>query len=112
MKILEKKFVTKAFILALLLSTQTLYGFEDRPDKPHMNKPNGDMDIKSHILERFDKDGDGQISKEEAHGGMAHNFSKHDLDGDGYISSDEEFDTLPKHPPRRGEGGERPSPQH
>ena len=107
MKILEKKLVTKAFTLALLLSTQTLYGFEDRPDRPH--EPSGDMDIKSHILERFDKDGDGQISKEEAHGGMAHNFAKHDLDGDGYISSDEEFDTLPKHPPRRGGDTEHPS---
>lgn len=48
MKILENKFVTKALTLALLLSTQTLYAFEDRPDRPH--EPNGDIDIKSHIL--------------------------------------------------------------
>ena len=51
-----------------------------------------------HILQRHDKNGDNQISLEEARGGMKRNFSKHDLDGDGFIAGDE-FDTLPQHRP-------------
>lgn len=109
MKRLEKKFLTATLTLGVLLSTQTIYAFEDRPDRPEMHESGSDVDVKTRVLERLDTDGDGQISEDEARGGMAENFSKHDLDEDGYISTDEEFETLPKHPPRRGEKKENTS---
>lgn len=38
---------------------------------------------------RFDRDGDGKISKDEAPPPMARNFSRHDKNDDGFIDADE-----------------------
>jgi len=51
-------------------------------------------------ISRFDQDGDGKISKQEAPPPMQRNFSKHDTNGDGYIDPDEA-----KSLPRPGQGG-------
>jgi len=51
-------------------------------------------------ISRFDRDGDGKISKQEAPPPMQRNFSKHDANGDGYIDADEA-----KSLPRPGQGG-------
>ncbi|WP_372772225.1 MBL fold metallo-hydrolase [Mangrovibacterium sp.] len=40
-------------------------------------------------MERFDRNGDNRISRDEAQGLMLENFEKIDLNGDGYISGDE-----------------------
>lgn len=44
---------------------------------------------------RFDRDGDGKISKEEAPPPMARNFSRHDKNADGFIDA-EEATSLPR----------------
>ena len=51
-------------------------------------------------VQRFDKNGDGKISQEEAPPPMQRNFSKHDTNGDGFIDT-EEAQSLP----RPGQGG-------
>ena len=51
-------------------------------------------------ISRFDRDGDGRISQDEAPPPMQHNFSKHDTNGDGYIDAEEA-----KLLPRPGQGG-------
>lgn len=51
-------------------------------------------------VQRFDKNGDGKISKEEAPPPMQRNFSKHDTNGDGFIDAEEA-----KSLPRPGQGG-------
>lgn len=50
-------------------------------------------------IQRFDQDGDGKISQEEAPPPMQKNFSKHDTNGDGFIDA-EEAKSLPR--PRQG----------
>lgn len=51
-------------------------------------------------IQRFDKNGDGKISQEEAPPPMQKNFSRHDANGDGFIDADE-AQALP----RPGQGG-------
>ena len=60
-------------------------------------------------IQRFDKDGDGKISMEEAPPPMQRNFSKHDTNGDGFIDA-EEAKSLPAPGVRGGgqEGGPPP----
>ena len=53
-------------------------------------------------IQRFDKDGDGKISMEEAPPPMKANFSQHDTNGDGFIDADE-AKSLPA-PGRQGGG--------
>jgi len=53
-------------------------------------------------IQRFDKDGDGKISMEEAPPPMKANFSQHDTNGDGWIDA-EEAKSLPT-PGRQGGG--------
>lgn len=53
-------------------------------------------------LQRFDKNGDGKISMEEAPPPMKANFSQHDSNGDGWIDA-EEAKSLPT-PGRQGGG--------
>ena len=53
-------------------------------------------------IQRFDKNGDGKISMEEAPPPMKANFSQHDSNGDGWIDA-EEAKSLPT---PRGQGGE------
>ena len=52
-------------------------------------------------IQRFDKNGDGKISMEEAPPPMKANFSQHDTNGDGWIDA-EEAKSLPT---PRGQGG-------
>jgi hypothetical protein len=52
-------------------------------------------------IQRFDKNGDGKISMEEAPPPMKANFSQHDSNGDGWIDA-EEAKSLPT---PRGQGG-------
>jgi len=56
-------------------------------------------------IQRFDRDGDGKISREEAPPPMQRNFSRHDANGDGFIDADEA-----KSLPRPGQGGPQGSP--
>jgi len=51
-------------------------------------------------LQRFDQNGDGKISQEEAPPPMQRNFARHDANGDGFIDADEA-----KSLPRPGPGG-------
>jgi hypothetical protein len=53
-------------------------------------------------IKKFDKDGDGKISMEEAPPPMKANFAKHDTNGDGWIDA-EEAKSLPT-PGRQGGG--------
>lgn len=46
-------------------------------------------------ISRFDRDGDGKISKQEAPPPMARNFSRHDKNTDGFIDA-EEASSLPR----------------
>ena len=56
-------------------------------------------------IQRFDKNGDGKISKEEAPPPMQRNFSQHDANGDGWIDAEEA-----KSLPRPGQGGPQGPP--
>ena len=56
-------------------------------------------------ISRFDRDGDGKISKEEAPPPMQRNFSKHDTNGDGFIDK-EEAKSLPSRGGSSGSPGE------
>jgi len=58
-------------------------------------------------IQRFDKNGDGKISQEEAPPMMKANFSRHDANGDGFIDS-EEAKSLPSRGSPTGNMGERP----
>ena len=62
---------------------------------------------KGNPVQRFDKNGDGKISMDEAPSMMKANFSQHDTNGDGFIDS-EEAKSLPS-PGGQGGGGP-PSP--
>jgi hypothetical protein len=53
-------------------------------------------------IQKFDKNGDGKISMEEAPPPMKANFSQHDTNGDGWIDA-EEAKSLPT-PGRQGGG--------
>jgi Ca2+-binding EF-hand superfamily protein len=53
------------------------------------------------VFQKFDKNGDGKISMEEAPPPMKANFSQHDSNGDGWIDA-EEAKSLPT---PRGQGG-------
>jgi hypothetical protein len=61
-------------------------------------------------IKKFDKDGDGKISMEEAPGPMKINFAKHDTNGDGFIDADE-AKLLPSPRNQGGSGGGAPPPQ-
>jgi hypothetical protein len=61
-------------------------------------------------IKKFDKDGDGKISMEEAPGPMKMNFAKHDTNGDGFIDADE-AKLLPSPRNQGGSGGGAPPPQ-
>jgi hypothetical protein len=52
-------------------------------------------------IQRFDKNGDGKISMEEAPPPMKAKFSQHDTNGDGFIDADEAKSL----PTPRGHGG-------
>ena len=61
-------------------------------------------------IKKFDKDGDGKISMEEAPGPMKTNFAKHDTNGDGFIDADE-AKLLPSPRNQGGPGGGGSPPQ-
>lgn len=98
---MTKIFKTLTLLALAIFTSQTLYAYEDRQEP-------SSQDFRTKILQKFDKDGDNQISKEEAPTKMKQNFSRHDLDGDGYIA-EAELDTLPKHP--KGQRGQKPPKQ-
>ena len=56
-------------------------------------------------IQRFDKNGDGKISQEEAPPPMQKNFSRHDANGDGWIDADE-AQSLPARGGGPGNAGE------
>lgn len=56
-------------------------------------------------VSRFDKNGDGKISLQEAPPPMAQNFSRHDTNGDGFLDADEA-----KSLPRPGQDGPKGPP--
>lgn len=58
-------------------------------------------------IQRFDKNGDGKISMDEAPPPMQRNFSRHDTNGDGFIDAEEA-----KSLPRPGQGGPPGPPQN
>jgi Ca2+-binding EF-hand superfamily protein len=93
-----KTFKILSLLAIPLLTTSALYAYEDT-DEP------SSQDFRTKILEKFDKDGDLQISKAEAPSKMKQHFDRHDLNGDGYIA-EAELDTLPRH--KGGSKGERP----
>lgn len=63
---------------------------------------------KGHFIQKFDKDNDGKVSKEEFTGPAEH-FTRMDKNGDGFISADE---VKPGNPPRLGGEGPQGMGQH
>ncbi len=61
----------------------------------------GPQGMGQHFIQKFDKDNDGKVSKEEFLGPAEH-FTRIDKNGDGFISSDE---VKPGNPPRLGGDG-------
>jgi len=65
--------------------------------QPNDNQLGGDSNNSAHasrVLQRFDKDGDNKISRDESPGRMKENFSRHDENEDGYLD-EEELSSLP-----------------
>ena len=85
--------------------------FQKQGPPPGASRPEGDTQGprakgqstqtgRANPIQRFDKNGDGKISKEEAPPPMQRNFSRHDANGDGLIDAEEA-----KSLPRPGQGG-------
>lgn len=72
-----------------LFATCTLVSAEDKPNKP----PGPPREVPAEVLEKFDKDGDGKLSKEEREAmreeRKAKMLEKFDKDGDGKLSDSE-----------------------
>ncbi len=59
------------------------------------------------MFDRFDKDGDGRISKAEAPERMQKRWDKFDTNGDGFVDADEHAALVERHRRRSGEKGAR-----
>ena len=75
--------------LGAMIATCTFASAEEKPKRPDRPK----RQVPAHVLEKFDKDGDGKLSppertamKEERRAKM---LKKFDTDGDGKLSDDE-----------------------
>ncbi len=77
-------------IVILLLAAGTAMAQGNREGRQKPPSP-------AEFIENLDKDGDGQVSKEEFDGPEEH-FTTFDKNSDGYISEDE----VPSGPPPRG----------
>jgi Ca2+-binding EF-hand superfamily protein len=62
---------------------------KDRPTEPAQPAPGGDRPAPREIFQRFDKNGDGKISKDEAPERMQQNWERVDRNGDGFVTPDE-----------------------
>ncbi len=76
-----------AVILASTLTATAWAADKDPPKKPAEN-PEVERMV-ANLLERFDTNKDGKISKDEAKGKLAENFDRFDTNKDGYLDKDE-----------------------
>lgn len=78
---------------SLLFATAACSTSQQTANAP--NRPSGQAPSNKQIMKDLDANNDGKISKSEAKGPLANDFSKVDANKDGYISKDE-LDKAPK----------------
>lgn len=80
---MQRIFVIAAAALIASGSTAVLATAHDRDDRPGRDGP------ATMIFERFDLDGNGEVTREEATRAAAQHFAEADTDGDGLLSAEE-----------------------
>jgi hypothetical protein len=104
---------TKLMTLILALAAcGATHADEEKGKRP--GPPRGARPVPPAVLEKFDKDGDGKLSKEEREAMMearkAEMLKKFDKDGDGELNEEERAEAR-KAMPRRGRGPEGQGPR-
>jgi Ca2+-binding EF-hand superfamily protein len=80
---------TLALVLVLFVTTQKTSAADEKPaKKKEPDNPQVER-IVQNMLDRFDTNKDGKISKEEAKGKLAENFDRLDVNKDGFLDKDE-----------------------
>jgi Ca2+-binding EF-hand superfamily protein len=78
---------TLALAFLIVFSLESVQAADDKPEK---KKDAERVDrMVQNMLDRFDANKDGKISKQEANGKLAENFDKLDANKDGYLDKDE-----------------------
>ena len=72
---------------ALIASSLLASAQDDKPKRP--GPPGGGLPLTPELIAKFDKDGDGKLSKEERQAARAEHLAKYDKDGDGNLSDEE-----------------------
>lgn len=84
---------TKLLTLGLLIGGATLATAQEGQQRPERGQRGGGRQVSPEDLKKFDKDGDGKLSQEEAQAmrqeRQAEILKKYDKDGDGKLSEEE-----------------------
>lgn len=80
---------TQLLTLGILIGTCSFAAAQDKPKRPDRQP----REVPAHVLEKFDKDGDGKLSPDERKAMFEERqkemLAKFDKDGDGKLSADE-----------------------